>query len=121
MAGMLIPVLALAMIQAPNPLQQNGKWLNQACKGAIRWQNAPADAKPGAEKENFDTCSAYIAGFLDGVMDTRGICTYNGSFDLIVRAYVDYMDRTPKALDEHSSTGLRAALSRTYPCPKARK
>ena len=120
---MIVPLLALAMIQAPNlsPRELTGTWLNQACKGAIRWQNAPANAKSGADKENFDTCFAYIEGFLDGVMNTRGICTYNGSFEVIVRVYVDYMDRTPKALDEHSSTGLRAALSRTYPCPRARK
>ena len=71
--------------------------MNQACKGAIRWQNAPANAKSGAGKENFDTYFAYIEGFLDGVMDTRGICIYNGSFAVIVRVYVDYMDRTPKA------------------------
>jgi hypothetical protein len=67
---MLIPVLALAMIQAPNPTTLNLDVVESSLQGAIRWQNAPAGAKSEAGKENFDTCFAYIEGFLDGVMDT---------------------------------------------------
>lgn len=121
MAGMIAPLLLLAAtLQTPPsvpPEDPKGYWLFHACKGTIRWWDAPISNKPNEEIENFDNCTSYINGFIEASLSLGDCLLPEGSNGTIVRKYVAYMERNPKLLDEDRVVGLRAALRNRYPCP----
>jgi hypothetical protein len=114
-APMLAPILALAL-QPEIPVPFRGSMLYQQCKGAIRWLDAPDSAKPSADSENFDNCTAYIGGFLEGAA-AEGTCgTVDATIGTIAHVYVAFMDKNPKLLDGYRFTGFHFAFREAYPC-----
>lgn len=64
---MLATVLALAMLQKEEiPAFQKGSALYAQCKGALRFLDAAKAADAESDISNFDTCTSYIAGFVEG-------------------------------------------------------
>ena len=96
---------------------QRGTWLFQACQGAVRWMDAPITNKPVDDVENFDNCTAYLGGYIEGA--DPGVCpSPEATMGTFVRVYVAYMQKNPKMLDTWRTRGLEAAMRRAYPCRK---
>jgi hypothetical protein len=116
---MLAPLLILALhlqIQTTEvPEIVRGTGLFQSCKGAIRWMDAPEAAKPRADDENFDNCTAYIGGFIEG-RAIVGCEPPDATFGTLARVYVAYMEKNPKLLDNFRFVGLQLAITDSYPC-----
>jgi hypothetical protein len=118
---MLTPLLLLALtlkVPALIPETQRGTWLYQACQGAQRFLDNPYDAKTSADQgSNFDNCTAYLAGYLEG--PTAETCpTAESTMGTYVRVYVLFMQKHPKLLDMWRSVGLQEAMRDAYPCSK---
>ena len=93
-----------------------GTWLFEACKGAVRWMDAPTN-RPDAENESFFMCASYIGGFLDAEsLFTNCIAPDSATLGTFIRVYIQYMTAHPKLLDEHKAVGLQSAYLDAYPC-----
>jgi len=115
---MLVPLLALAMLHQSTEIQavQKGSWLYSACKGAQRYLDAPTGHKPEEDSSNFDNCTSYIAGFIEGDNGIASCPPDEASLGTMLRLYLAYMDKNPKLLDNYRVLGLRTALREAYPC-----
>jgi hypothetical protein len=114
MAGMIVPILMLAMFaqNSPNP-KSLGSALYAHCQEAVRILDNP---RAGGDLQSATECTAYIDGFSEsgGTL----FCTDSASVATMARIYVAYMQKYPKLLDQVKSLGLLDALMDAYPCHK---
>jgi hypothetical protein len=114
MAGMIIPILALAALAAPQPDPSKGSGLYQECKSAIKLQDSSHDISDDIQGV---ACLSYVAGFIDGInRQEPHICFGKATGGTVARVYVAYMDKHPKLLDDAAVEGLELALVESYPC-----
>jgi Rap1a immunity proteins len=116
---MIAPILALALAAAPqtDPASfQRGSGLYHDCKGAARYIDTSESIHTVEEGSQFDRCTFYIQGYVDGAPDGR-FCAGRATIGTFVKVYVAYMEKTPKVLDEPRYVGLFLALQDAYPCP----
>jgi Rap1a immunity proteins len=119
MAGMIAPILALAIMQSAStvPAQDRGSNLYDQCRATIRVQNGTGDG--GLDDLHSNSCVAYIDGFTDGLLvagDTL-ICVEGATLATIARVYIAYMEAHPKLMDSGKADGLLHALLENYRCP----
>ena len=119
MAGMIVPILALAMLHqnTESPQDSRGKFLFQNCQAAISIMDGPQQ-----DATNYTPvfqCVDYIDGFVDGYTSRSGsnICMNQVSQGAIARIYVAYMEKHPNLLDQEKLIGMRESLADAYPCP----
>jgi hypothetical protein len=122
---MLIPLLALAMVQTAEPIPEihRGSHLHQACLGSIRAQDNDSGKESAHDAYQSGVCISYINGFIDALdmANVHAICPGNASYGTIARVYVAYMQSHPKEMDEAQSVGLTNALLDGYPCTIPKK
>jgi hypothetical protein len=116
---MLVPLLALAMMQSPaydNWVE--GAHLYRSCQASIRVADASGDADIRKDLEDEAFCIAYISGFIDGTgTASRGACLPSKlSVEQVVPPYVAYMLKHPEAMHTDRRIGLVLALADTFPC-----
>ena len=119
---MLVPILALAVMQQPSSLADNarGSRLYQACTGTVRLLDNSHEADALTDAQNASFCIGYIGGFLDAFTFSRPphtICARGAVMSTVARVYVAYMQKHPKELDDEMSIGLHNAVLESYPCP----
>jgi hypothetical protein len=121
---MLLPVLVLATLSATtgdtaSQDTSKGASLMRGCQAEMRlMQLASLEEAPQLDLINGAYCIGYLNGFLAALpIDGNSICTHNDSMGAMTRAYVAYMDRNPRLLEEDKRVGLRLALESAYPCP----
>ena len=130
---MLIPLLALAMMQQPQPVpeHQRGSALYHDCLVAVALMDTTAP--PGSNVDHMlavaesNSCVEYISGFAEGVnigvtdaLKTEGstLCVYGSSVATLTHVYVLYMKAHPTLMDQHRSIGLMLSLKEAFTCPK---
>jgi len=119
MAGMIVPIFALAMFAQSSdaiPPNQRGSALYHNCKADVRMMDSPTGGE-NADMEPAEMCLEYMAGFLDAIQIDGSVCVNGASRGTVVRVYVAYMDNHPKLFDVERDLGLFAALLEAYPCP----
>lgn len=71
-----------------------------------------------ADLVNGAYCVGYVNGFISNLAPgPASICIENRPLADLVTAYVSFMDRNPKWLEEDKRVGLRLALEGAFPCP----
>jgi len=135
--AMLIPLLALAMMQ-PTPVDlKTGTRLYHSCQEAkkmVLWKSGQdcgkakalnaegakvADGSNDVHNDQVSECLAYIGGYIDGshVSDDHLFCMGEVTVGTTIAVYLAFMDRNPKFLDSPRALGLGLALMEAYPCP----
>jgi hypothetical protein len=114
---MLLPVLALAMMQTPAVLEgQRGFDLLQHCLTTIRFIDGPIENRTEGEAAESNLCTGYIDGFLDA--SVRPICAGDVMKGTVVRLYIAHMKKHPEDNKEYKAVGLNRTLLENYPCAK---
>ncbi|MGI4828062.1 MAG: Rap1a/Tai family immunity protein [Janthinobacterium lividum] len=63
-------------------------------------------------------CFDFIGGLVQGLNTLRVSCSPStATLNTMVRVYLAYMERHPKALDSDRSAGGYGAMKEAYPCP----
>ncbi len=63
-------------------------------------------------------CVGFVNGFVANLhSDRTTICTNSAPVGTVIRAYVTFMDKNDKLLEEDRRVGLRLAMEEAYPCP----
>jgi hypothetical protein len=115
MAGMIVHLLALAMLVQDNQRPASlGSALYAHCQEAVRILDNP---RAGGDLQSATECTAYIDGFTDA-LSFPGVCVNGASVATITRVYVAYMQKNPKLMDDPKSLGLLESLRNAYPCHK---
>ena len=114
---MLTPVLALAMMQQQDT--HKGSFLVAQCRSVVRMQDKDAGANVTVDAEAASYCLGYFEG-LTAFMDptASGVCLNQATPGTLVRVYVAYMDKHPKAFDESKSAGAYFSSSNSLPVPR---
>ncbi|HLI78130.1 MAG TPA: Rap1a/Tai family immunity protein [Acidobacteriaceae bacterium] len=118
-APLLFALATPAAHADPAPDPSKGAALLRGCQAEVRLMELPSlsSAEP-IDLINGAYCVGYLNGFTAGLTPaTAAICTGEDSMAALVRAYVRFMERNPKLLDEDKRVGLRLALQEAYPCP----
>jgi Rap1a immunity proteins len=113
MAGMIVPLLALAMTAG-----EVGKAsrLYHSCKDLIAITDHTA-RKDASETLEAGRCLGYVDGFIQGSFAHPFACSGEATNETIVRVYIAYMDKNPKLLDEIEGVTFLYAMKDAYPCP----
>ena len=112
---MLIAALAFAL-QLPVDMTK-GSHLFGACQTAVRMSNDPTTSQAKTELPSRTYCFGYLGGYTDGLnrLD-KSVCLDGASLNTIAQAYVTYMQRCPKLMDEPRYLGALLALKSSFPC-----
>ena len=114
---MIVPILALAMMQqSPLPFTK-GSDLYSQCKNWV----ALVDKTRGlTDDETYQAgeCNGYVDGMTSGLTSMRIACPPpTATIGTLIRVYLVYVDAHPKVLDFGASAGMYGALKEAYPCP----
>jgi len=117
---MIVPILALSFLSAPQALAQPNPSMNRflvyACQATVRLQEAHA-AAPNDEATRLEiACVTYIQGFADSAALTQGLCVKGVSIGTLTKEYLGYMERHPQLLDQNKALGLAASIKEGHPC-----
>ncbi len=122
---MLLPVLLLLLLPhsgvTPDAGKEPGKGasLLKACQAELRlMQPGALTSADAGDLVNGSYCIGYLNGFLANLTtDRNAACPNDEPMAELVRAYVSYMERNPRLLEEEKRMGLRLALQNAFPCP----
>ena len=98
-----------------------GAALYKSCQAEVRLIDLP-DISQATQPDLIDGsfCVGFVNGFTGNLSGAKiGICTNGASMGVVVKAYVAFMDKNPKLMDEDRRVGLGMALQSAYPCPAA--
>ncbi len=62
-------------------------------------------------------CVGFVNGFVGTLQGGKAVCTNGAPVGEVIRAYVAYMEKNPKLLEQDRRVGLRLSLQEIYPCP----
>ena|ERR1700733_4633792 len=102
---------------------QKGDYLYHACKAVVK-QMDDGGSEPSAE---WRYCAGYFDGFIESHLwyetTSKDFCfDENSSNAVLIRVYVQYMEKNPKLLDALKAVGVALTLRDNYPCsPKSSK
>jgi hypothetical protein len=113
---MLVPLLALALMQGTTPTLYTGATLFASCKAAIRLQD-DFDRATGNDARLAAACSSYLMGMAETGDITKMFCMGTVTPATLIRVYVAYMEKNPTLLDQPRRNGAALALADSYPCP----
>ena len=120
-AASLLLFLLGATGRPGNPWREifQGSSLYRDCQAEVRLMELPSLTK-AAQPDLID--GSYCVGFVNGFTGNLGsatdaICINGASTGSVVRAYVAFMEKNPKLLQEDRRVGLRLALKQAYACP----
>ncbi len=121
---MLAPLLLLTLTAKPRPGDANlelfkGSALYRSCQAEVRLMDLPS-LSTATQPELID--GSYCVGFLNGFTGNlsagkNGICPKGANMGAVVRAYVAYMEKNARLMDQDRRVGLKLALQEAYPCP----
>ena len=117
---MLIPLIALALLQAAQATRQpaaaSNPFLIRACQVSVQLHEARTPA-PNEEAMRFDiACVSYIQGFADAAALTQTLCVKNVRTGTLAKEYLTYMERHPELLNQDRAFSLAASIKENHPC-----
>ncbi len=121
MLALLFLATLAGAAKAPDTPQDTAKGaaLLRGCQAELRITQPDALQTAGQPDLIDGTyCVGYVTGFVANLAQ-RGptVCAENLPMVQLVRAYVAYMERNPRLLDDDKRVGLRLALESSFPCP----
>ena len=121
---MVVAALLLVSVVTGKPVDATreivkGAALYKSCQAEVRLMELP-DISQATQPDLIDGsfCVGFVNGFTGNLHGTRiGVCTNGSSMGEVVKAYVAFMEKNPRLMDEDRRIGLGMALESTYPCP----
>ena len=119
---MLIPLLALAFLQAAQATRQpaaaSNTFLIRACQVSVRLHEARTPAQ-NEEAVRFDIARvSYIQGFADAAALTQTLCLKNVRTGTLAQEYLTYMKRHAEQLNQDRALSLAAFIRENHPCTR---
>lgn len=96
-----------------------GAALYKSCQAEMRLMEAK-DLSQATQPDLIDGsfCVGFVNGFTGNLSGAKvGVCTDGSSMGAVVKAYVAYMEKNPRLMNEDRRIGLGLALRGAYPCP----
>ena len=116
MAGMIAPILALAI--AVQSKVGYGSELYNNCQAYLSFMKPGQHDHLALDETNAHSCFEYVSGFLDGDNGAGGFCQSGHAIVFYIQSYVAYMDQHPDLLEKSKPTGLRAVMKEQFPCQR---
>lgn len=103
----------------PDVTTAKGAALYRGCQAELRLMEpgALSQASQG-DLVNGTYCVGYLTGFLANLpTSSSSICPGDRPMGMVVRAYVEYLDKNQQLLEQDKRLGLLLALEAAFPCP----
>jgi hypothetical protein len=114
MAGMLAPLLALAMIQSSPYKAQQGSVLYRDC--LVAQHHANGKVRSGNDPSDGTYCVDYMTRFLDVTAKERRICMGDYTVKAFIAKYLIYMQKHHELMKADEEKGADAAFMASFSC-----
>ena len=95
-----------------------GAALYRSCQAEVRLMDLPSvKTASQADLVEGSFCVGFVHGFTGNPSGQGNTCPNGAPVGDVIRAYVAYMDRNPKLLEQDRRVGLQLSMQELYPCP----
>ena len=121
--GLLLATVVTSKVDDPTREIVKGSALYKSCQAEVRLMELP-DISQATQPDliNGSFCVGFVNGFTGNLSGAKiGVCTNGSSMGAVVKAYIAFMDKNPRLMNEDRRVGLGMALQNAYPCPASQE